>query len=39
MGNNKKNAVGGKRKFKELQRHVDDVGEEILRIESKCVPG
>jgi hypothetical protein len=38
MGKQKKNADVTKRKIKELQRHVDDVGEEVLLIESKfCV--
>jgi hypothetical protein len=34
MGKSKPKGVVSKRKFKELQQHVDDVGEEVLHIES-----
>jgi len=38
MGKPKHKGVVSKRKFKELQQHVDDVGEEVLRIESMYLP-
>jgi hypothetical protein len=34
MGKSKPKGVVSKRKFKELQQHVDGVGDEVLRIES-----
>jgi hypothetical protein len=38
MGKSKPKGVISKRKFKELQQHVDNVGKEVLHIESAYLP-